>query len=247
MRTLILGLLFALAGTGCASTESRSSAEAYDPFENANRAIFRFNRQADRYVLRPIASGYHRITPDPLERSISKFLLNLSSPIVVVSDLLQGKFNQAASDTGRFLVNSTIGVFGFLDPATHLGLPYHEENLGQAFGTWGIGQGPYLVVPIFGPFTLRDGAGRILELPLELIWHIDDNNVQLGLTLMYYLDKRTRLLAGDEALASAIDPYVFLRDAYMQRGRYLLYDGEPPPIDDGFEDEYSEEDFLRGD
>jgi phospholipid-binding lipoprotein MlaA len=247
VRTLIFCSLLALACSGCASTGGRTDGEVSDPFEKANRAIFRFNRQADRFVLRPVASGYHRITPDPLERSISKFLLNLSSPIVVVSDLLQGKFKQAGSDSGRFLINSTIGVLGFLDPASHMGLEYHEEDLGQTLGSWGLAQGPYLVVPFFGPFTIRDGFGRIMELPLELIYHVDDSDARLVLTAAYYLDKRARLLVGDEALATAFDPYLFLRDAYLQRRRYLVYDGNPPlPVDD-FEDEFSEDDFLRDD
>ena len=246
MRTLVFCSLLALTCAGCASTGARTDGEVSDPLEKANRAIFRFNRQADRLVLRPVASGYHRITPDPLERSVSKFLLNLSSPIVIVSDLLQGKFKQAGSDTGRFLVNSTIGVLGFLDPATHMGMDYHEEDLGQTLGKWGLEQGPYLVVPFFGPFTLRDGFGRILELPLELISHIDDRDVRLALTLTYYLDKRARLLVGDAALATAFDPYLFLRDAYLQRRRFLVYDGNPPFPEDDFEDGYSEDDFLGG-
>ena len=246
MRTLALCSLLALTCAGCASTGTPTDGEVNDPFEKANRAIFRFNRQADRFVLRPVASGYHRITPDPLERSISKFFLNLSSPIVIVSDLLQGKFKQAGSDTGRFLINSTIGVLGFLDPATHMGMGYHEEDLGQTLGTWGLEQGPYLMVPFFGPFTLRDGFGRVLELPLESLYYIDDDDTRLALTLTYYVDKRSRLLVGDDALATAFDPYLFLRDAYLQRRRYLVYDGNPPFPEDDFEDEYSEDDFIGG-
>ena len=247
MRTLVLCSLIALACVGCASTGTRSDGDVNDPFERANRAIFRFNRSADQYLLRPIASGYHNITPDPLEWSISRFFVNLSSPIIIVSDLLQGKFKQAGADTGRFLLNSTIGVLGFLDVASHVGLEYHEEDLGQAFGRWGIGQGPYVMLPIFGPFTLRDGFGRLLELPLETLRYIDDDSTRNSHILLYYVDKRMRLLAGDDALENAFDPYIFLRDVYLQRRRYLLYDGDPPFPDDDFEDEYSEEDFLSGD
>ena len=114
MRPLILFSLLALACGGCASTGARGTGEVNDPLERANRAVFRFNQTADRFVLRPVASGYHTITPDPLERSISRFFVNLSSPIVIVSDLLQGKFKQAGADTGRFLLNSTVGLLGFL-------------------------------------------------------------------------------------------------------------------------------------
>ena len=182
-----------------------------------------------------------------MEWSISRFFVNLSSPIIIVSDLLQGKFKQAGADTGRFLLNSTIGVLGFLDVASHVGLEYHEEDLGQALGRWGIGQGPYVMLPIFGPFTLRDGFGHLLELPLETLRYIDDDSTRNSHILLYYVDKRMRLLAGDDALENAFDPYIFLRDVYLQRRRYLLYDGDPPFPDDDFEDEYSEEDFLSGD
>ncbi len=247
MRPIILFSLLALACGGCASTGARGTSEVNDPFEGANRAIFKFNRTADRFVLRPVASGYHTITPDPLERSIGRFFVNLSSPIVIVSDLLQGKFKQAGADTGRFLLNSTVGLLGFLDVAAHVGLEFHDEDFGQILGRWGLEQGPYFLVPIFGPYTLRDGVGRILELPFELLNHYDNDDVRRKLVLLYYIDKRTRLLAVDDALANAFDPYLFVRDAYLQRRRYLVYDGDPPFFEEDFADEYSEEEFLRED
>ncbi len=247
MRPIILLSLLALACGGCASTGARGTSEVNDPFEGANRAIFKFNRTADRFVLRPVASGYHTITPDPLERSIGRFFVNLSSPIVIVSDLLQGKFKQAGADTGRFLLNSTVGLLGFLDVAAHVGLEFHDEDFGQTLGRWGLEQGPYFLVPIFGPYTLRDGVGRILELPFELLNHYDNDDVRRKLVLLYYIDKRTRLLAVDDALANAFDPYLFVRDAYLQRRRYLVYDGDPPFFEEDFADEYSEEEFLRED
>lgn len=247
MRPIILLSLLALACGGCASTGARGTSEVNDPFEGANRAIFKFNRTADRFVLRPVASGYHTITPDPLERSIGRFFVNLSSPIVIVSDLLQGKFKQAGADTGRFLLNSTVGLLGFLDVAAHVGLEFHDEDFGQTLGRWGLEQGPYFLVPIFGPYTLRDGVGRILELPFELLNHYDNDDVRRKLVLLYYIDKRTGLLAIDDALANAFDPYLFVRDAYLQRRRYLVYDGDPPFFEEDFADEYSEEEFLRED
>ena len=176
MRSLIFFSLLAFGCGGCASTGVSGDSDVNDPLERANRAIFRFNRKADQFVLRPVASGYHSITPDPLERSISRFFVNLSSPIVIVSDLLQGKLKQAGADTGRFLLNSTVGVLGFLDVATQVGLEYHDEDFGQTLGRWGLEQGPYFIVPIFGPYTLRDGFGRVLELPFELINHIDNKS-----------------------------------------------------------------------
>jgi len=247
MRPIILLSLLALACGGCASTGARGTSEVNDPFEGANRAIFKFNRTADRFVLRPVASGYHTITPDPLERSIGRFFVNLSSPIVIVSDLLQGKFKQAGADTGRFLLNSTVGLLGFLDVAAHVGLEFHDEDFGQTLGRWGLEQGPYFLVPIFGPYTLRDGVGRILELPFELLNHYDNDDARRKLVLLYYIDRRTRLLAVDDELANAFDPYIFVRDAYLQNRRYLVYDGDPPFFEEDFADEYSEEEFLRED
>ncbi len=247
MRTLILCLLLALGCGGCASTGTRGESEVNDPLEKANRAIFRFNRTADRFVLRPVANGYHTITPDPLERSISRFFVNLSSPIVIVSDLLQGKLKQAGADTGRFLLNSTVGVLGFLDVATHAGLVSHDEDFGQTLGKWGLAQGPYFIVPIFGPYTVRDGFGRVMELPLELLNHYDNDSARRKLILLFYIDKRMRLLAADETLANAFDPYIFVRDAYLQRRHYFVYDGDPPFPEEDFADDYSEEDFLSED
>ena len=242
---VIFTLLFVLGCIGCATTGERSDPGVNDPLERTNRAIFRFNRSADRLVLRPVANGYHTVVPDPIERGISNFFDNLSSPIVIVSDLLQAKFKQAGADTGRFLLNSTVGLFGFIDVATRVGLEEHEEDFGQTLGRWGFGQGPYIMVPLFGPFTLRDGFGRLLDLPLEPLSYYDrDRAVRNTLILMYYIDKRAGLLPADQALADAFDPYIFLRDAYLQRRRYLLYDGDPPRLDDDFEDEYLEEDFL---
>lgn len=243
--SVILHFFLVISCIGCATTELQEPG-VNDPLERVNRAIFRFNRSADRVVLRPIANGYHVITPDPIERMLSNFFDNLSSPIIIVSDILQAKFKQAASDSGRFLLNSTVGVLGVFDVATRVGLEPHEEDLGQTLGRWGFEQGPYLMVPLFGPFTARDGIGRLLELPLEPLTHYDhDNAVRNALIMMYFIDKRARLLSVDDALADAIDPYIFLRDAYLQRRRYLLYDGDPPPIDEEFGDEFSEEDFLN--
>jgi len=248
MRAPILTLFVAVACAGCASTGGSVDPEVNDPFERANRAIFRFNQTADRYVLRPVAVGYRNITPDPLERSISKFFTNLSSPVVIVSDLLQGKFKHAGSDTARFLINSTIGVFGFLDPATHMGLEYRAEDFGQAFGRWGIGEGPYLMLPIVGPSTFRDGIGRLLELPFQPIAYIEDNGGRNASVVLYSLDTRVGLITSEVALESAFDQYLFLRDAYLQRREFLIHDGDPPLLEDdfGFDESFSEEDFLGG-
>ena len=242
---IVLGALILCGCIGCATMEQGTEPGVNDRFERANRAIFKFNQSADRLVLRPVANGYHTVTPDRLERGIHNFFDNLSAPVVIASDLLQAKFKQAGADTGRFLLNSTVGILGFIDVASHVGLEAHDEDFGQTLGRWGLEQGPYLMVPLFGPSTVRDGIGRLLELPLEPLQHYDNNTAARNtLVLMSFIDQRARLLAADEELANAFDPYIFLRDAYLQRQRYLVYDGAPPLLDEEFEDEYSEEDFL---
>lgn len=229
----------------CSTMGERTEPGVNDPMERTNRAIFRFNQAADRRLLRPVARAYRAVTPDRLERAIRNFFGNLSSPIVIASDVLQGKFKQAGGDTGRFLLNSTVGVFGFIDVARHAGLEGHEEDFGQVLGQWGFKQGPYVMVPFLGPYTLRSGFGRLLELPLEPLRYYDnDQAARNSLIGLYYIDRRAALLGADEELANAFDPYIFMRDAYLQRRRYLLYDGEPPPLDDEFDVEFSEEDFL---
>ena len=244
-RIALYALFACVGGFGCASMPERAEPEANDPFERVNRAIFTFNLKADRSVVRPVATGYRRITPDPVERRVGNFFANLSGPVVIASDLLQGKFKQAGADTGRFLINSTVGLLGMFDVANRMGLEPHEEDLGQAFGRWGIGRGPYIMLPVFGPFSLRDGVGRLLALPLEPIREYDnDNAARNSLALLYGIHGRAGLLAVDDELDSAFDPYIFLRDAYYQRRQFLLYDGDPPSLDEEFGDEFSEEEFL---
>ena len=242
----ILSALFASVCIGCATMDQGAIPEANDPLEKPNRAIFKFNQVMDRRILRPITRGYRAVTPDRVEQAVHNFFDNLTSPIVIASDLLQAKFKQAGGDTGRFLLNSTVGVLGFIDVARHVGLEGHDEDFGQTLGKWGFGQGPYLMVPFFGPYTVRDGIGRILEFPLEpLTYYHPDSNVREAIVLMYYINRRARLLGADQELDEAFDPYIFVRSAYLQRRRYLVYDGMPPSLDDDFESEYSEEDFLN--
>ena len=243
---IVLAAIFACIGSGCASLPKTAGPEDNDPLERMNRAVFSFNLKTDRAVLRPVATGYRRVTPDPVERRISNFLANLSGPVVVASDLLQGKFRRAGADTGRFLINSTVGLLGMFDVAGHMGLEARDvEDLGQVLGKWGIGRGPYIMVPVIGPYSLRDGVGRLLALPLEPLREYDnDNGARNSLAVLYGIDARAALLAADDELDAAFDPYIFLRDAYYQRREYLLHDGEPPSFDEDFGIEFSEEDFL---
>lgn len=212
------------------SDEARSAAEVgtSDPFEPVNRAIYTFNEKFDRYVFKPIGSGYRAVVPNPVRKGVSNFFGNLREPAVMVNNLLQGKFRNAASDLGRFLTNSTIGIFGLFDVATEFGLERHNEDLGQTFAVWGLGEGPYLVIPFFGPSTLRDGVGLYGDQQMYPPVHMEEQSTAWKLYALEAVDTRARLLeAGDilEQAAGGQDPYVFVREAYRQRRRSLITDG----------------------
>jgi phospholipid-binding lipoprotein MlaA len=199
--------------------------EVYDPLEPWNRSVFAFNEGADRYLLRPVAKGYRAITPNPVERGVARVFSNLGELPRAVNGLLQGEIGQAANDVGRFLVNSTIGLLGFFDVASGMGMERHSgADFGQTLGKWGVGSGPYLVLPLLGPSNLRDGSASFVNAPLSPEWYIDDNgtrNVLLGLRLVSF---RAQLLDAESLISG--DKYVFMRGAYTQRRAALISDGD---------------------
>lgn len=203
-----------------------SFAEEYnpDPWEGFNRSVFAFNERLDQYIAKPVAQGYQWITPEPVDQSVTHFFSNLGDIIVIVNDLGQLKFGQALSDTARFLVNTTIGFFGIFDVATHIGLPKHNEDFGQTLGYWGVGTGPYLVLPFLGPSNLRDAGGRVAEFGAGLSYTELGNTAQgWGATGLYYADVRADLLASESLITG--DRYTFLRSFYQQRREFLINDG----------------------
>ena len=218
-------LLASLALGGCASTHHNPA----DPFEPFNRGVYKFNDVLDKAVVKPAAKGYNAVMPAPGKMMVSNFFSNLDDVVVTINDLLQIKVVRAASDGGRILVNSTIGLYGLVDVASRVGMEKHHEDFGQTLGYWGIGSGPYLVIPLLGPSSVRDGLGLYADSRsgvLRRIKYVDFRN-QLYATDM--LSKRTRLLSQEKVLDEAmIDQYSFIRDAYLQRRRSLIYDGNPP-------------------
>jgi phospholipid-binding lipoprotein MlaA len=222
---------------GCAH---RPPDEPLDPLEPVNRGIFKFNRVADRYVLRPVAKGYRNYTPNEFRVGVNNFLDNLFYPTVIVNDLLQGKFVQGGKDTARFVINTTVGIVGLMDVATPLGLPRNDEDLGQTFGKWGAGEGIYLMLPLLGPSNARDLVGGIGDsftgptpiADLADAYTVTDYEVSdaadYGLTALGVLDLRARLLDADRMLDEQLDPYLFVRTAYLQRRQSLVFDGNPP-------------------
>ena len=202
----------------------------YDPWEGFNRKIFAFNDTLDTYAFKPLAKGYRFITPDPMEEGFSRVFSNLGEIVNIANDLLQGKFKQATNDTGRFLINSTVGLVGFFDVADNLGLPNNEgEDFGQTLGFYGVKQGPYLILPIFGPSTLRDAPSRVVDQLINPISEIDDIPFRNALYGTDGLVTRADLLKA-EALFKG-DKYAFYRDIYLQRRTYLVNDGK---IEDDF-------------
>lgn len=246
-----LALLFAgLAGPAFAAGSTPNP----DPWEGFNRRVFAFNDKVDRYFLKPVAKGYRKITPQFLDDGITNMLGNLRGPIVIVNDVLQGKLVQSAQDTGRLLVNTTVGIVGFFDVARHMKMPRHEEDFGQTFAKWGLPAGPYVVVPFMFGVTIRDGVGigagalmigEVLENQLEFGW--EENAVILGLDI---IDIRADVIPMEESLEVQGDRYTLVRDAYFQRRAFVTNDGvieEDPFLDDAsFDDEPGSEEPANG-
>ncbi len=195
-----------------------------DPWEGFNRKIFVFNDTLDTWFLKPVAKGYRFVTPDPLETGVSNFFSNLLEIRNVLNDVLQWKWGQAGNDTGRFLVNSTVGIVGLIDVAQYIGMPRSAgEDFGQTLAVWGVGQGNFVVLPFFGASTFRDAAGmpvNTLVSPISYVDHVPTRNTLYGTSLV---DTRAQLLSAEELISG--DKYVFLRDAYLQRREFLINDG----------------------
>lgn len=227
-RSLLIAMLFCLSGYVIAD-EGRQD----DPHETINRAVFVFNDTADRWMLKPIARGYRYVTPDPVERGVSRMFSNIGELLNVVNDVMQGKIAQAGNDLGRFLINSTVGVAGIFDVAKHWGLKKSEgEDFGQTFAVWGAGQGAYIVLPLFGPSTYRDAPGRVFDTflnPISFIDHVPTRNQIYGTNI---LSGRANILEAEKLISG--DKYSFVRDIYLQRRQHLIMDGQ---VEDDFGDE----------
>ena len=225
---LVCGLVcLALLG-GCASTGNPR-----DPLEPINRGIYQFNDGVDNAVLKPVAEAYRGVLPQFMRTGISNFFSNINDVIVALNNLLQAKFLNTVSDVGRIVVNTTVGLLGVLDVATEFGLEKHNEDFGQTLGFWGIGDGPYLVLPILGPSSLRDVFGTFVDFKTDPITYVDPSRARNQLWAARMINRRAELLDTSKILeTAALDPYEFLRDAYLQRRRNLVYDGSPPPDKD---------------
>jgi phospholipid-binding lipoprotein MlaA len=199
---------------GCA-TLPPGKREARDPWERMNRATYRFNDKFDRAIARPVARTYQR-TPRFLQTGIRNVFDNVDTTIVMLNDLLQGQLRAFGSDTGRLLLNTTLGIGGLFDPATAVGIAKNDRDFGQTLGKWGVKSGPYLVLPFLGPCDTRDTAGRVVDTFSTPRSYIHNPYWEYGTYLVEKVDARARLLGTDQALDSAYDPYAFMRNAYLQ-------------------------------
>lgn len=223
---IALAFLAAAFLAGCAST---GGLEPHDPWEKMNRGTFAFNDAVDRAVLKPAAEGYVRVVPGFAREGVSNFFGNLEDIGTSLNNLLQGKAAEGASDAGRFLVNSTLGVFGLWDVATPMGLEKHTEDFGQTLGWWGFQPGPYLVLPLLGPSTLRDAPARAVDPSWYYSDYVDPEGLWWGLRGLDIVRTRADLLKAEKVLQeAALDRYSFVRDAWWQRRRSQVYDGRPP-------------------
>lgn len=223
----VIAMAGALLVAGCASSNPK------DPLEGYNRAIFAFNEGVDRFAVKPLAQGYEAVVPLPGRTGIGNFFGNVGDLWIGVNNLLQGKPAAAASDLGRVVINSTAGIGGLFDIATEFGLEKHDEDFGQTLGRWGVGGGAYIVWPIFGGRTARDSLGLALDAFADPVAYVDYVGVRNSLYGTRFVDTRASLLPVDKTIAEAsLDKYAYVRDAYLQRRRNLIYDGRPPRLDD---------------
>ena len=239
-HVILIGFL-AIA-SGCATTATTdSTAGNEDNFESANRVFFDVNETLDKHLMKPIAEAYVEITPKPVRTGVTNFFDNLTYLNVIFNDLLQGKFTQAVNDALRFVFNSTLGIGGVFDVAsTDLGLTKNEEDFGQTLATWGVDEGSYLYIPFLGPNTMRDVTDKAPSTLLNPFFYVT-STVLFPVSALDAINKRANLLEAtsirDEA---AIDPYVFTKEAYLQRRDHLVFDGNPPV--EGYDDIFSEAD-----
>ncbi len=213
-----------------------------DPYESFNRSMYSFNKGLDKVVLRPVAVAYDTVMPEVVDDRVDNAISNFSDIRNFLNSLLQAKFKYAGVSISRLVINSTIGIGGLFDPAKSMGLEQHKEDFGQTLAHWGVGSGPYLMLPFMGPSTVRDAIAKPVPVDVsykDVIDHVPTRNVAYGLDV---INTRQDLLQIDAILADAVDEYAYVRDAWMQNREYHIYDGNPPvqASDEDCDPEYDE-------
>ena len=246
--SLLAPLLFGACATTMPPDVGRNPA---DPWERYNRNMFAFNDALDRAVLKPIAEGYETIVPQPVRTCVSNFFANIEDVPIALNNLLQGKPVDTISDLSRVLVNTTLGIGGCFDIAGKMGIPKHEEDFGQTMGVWGSSPGPYFVIPLWGPSTVRDTFGRVADAYTNPTNYLQEPRDRNSLFVADTIDFRASLLPAERALGNlGLDRYTAIRDVYLQRRRNLVADGKADPRDDDkpptYEDPDDEPDKAKG-
>lgn len=229
--TLAATLVCALALSGCAGLPATANRVPQDPFESMNRAVYAVNDTVDTYVLRPVAKAYADYIHEGIRGVFSNMYGNVADVWTAFNQLLQGKPIEAIGDLSRFVINSSFGFLGVADVASAMGFEKHREDFGQTLGVWGLGSGPYLVLPFFGPSSVRDSTGFAFDYAADPIPRIGDIAVRNSASVVRAVDTRANLLPAEKLLdGAALDKYSFIRDAFLQRRRNLIYDGNPPQL-----------------
>ena len=229
LQTVAAALAIALAGCATIREGRGGPGQRLDPWENWNRKVFNFNEGLDNAVLKPVATLYSDVVPQPVRRSVTNFFNNFSDAWSAINNMLQGKFALGFEDATRVGTNTLFGLGGILDVASEMGLEHHYEDFGQTLGRYGVGAGAYVVLPILGPSTVRDTAATPLDRLATPPAFFDGTGTQVGLTLMQIINTRAELLGATRVIDDiALDKYTFIRDAYLQRRRSLVFDGDVP-------------------
>lgn len=222
----VIGILAGVALTGCATV---TNPDPRDPWESWNRGVYGFNDAVDTAILQPVATGYQKVTPTVVQRGVGNFFGNLTDMWSVVNNALALRPRETGDSIGRVMLNTTVGLLGFIDVASDLGIERHTADFGLTLARWGVGSGPYVMLPLLGPSTLRDTAGLPVDNWGNPVNQITDEQSRNAATVLKVVDTRARLLGASKVLdGAALDRYTFLRDAYLQRRRNQVYDGNPP-------------------
>ncbi len=233
--------------SGCATSIPAAPKEEradYDSWEPMNRRISAFNENVDRFTLKPLAKGYEAIFPSPIRRGINNFSRNLLIPLSIINNFLQGKARNGFSETGRFLANTTLGIGGLVDVGSGLGLEPQRVDFGQTLAVWGVSDGPFVVIPILGPSTLRDATMIPLNFAADPLFHLDHDRTRRSVYLVRAIAVRAQLFSAEALIEDSFDRYLSIRESYLQNRQFLIYDGDPPEDEDfydDFEDDFEDE------
>lgn len=226
MHSIVVAAFIFLAG--CATVDPEF-ADPRDPWEGFNRAIYSLNDTLDKAIIKPLAQGYNLIVPTPVNKGVTNFFNNLGDVTSAINNLLQFKMGRAISDIGRVAINTTIGIGGLFDVASNMDLPRYGEDFGQTLGTWGVATGPYLVLPLIGPSSGRGTVGVVVDWFTDPVTYLEDDTLRWSLRGLDLVDTRADLLNASRVVEeAALDPYAFVRDAYLQSRQNEVYDGNPP-------------------